>query len=134
MTLVVPDYDAAIAYYVARLGFQLVEDTRLTETKRWVRVRPPGQGATCLSLARAETENQKSAIGNQTGGRVFLFLQTDDFARDHARYRQAGVRFLEEPRVEVFGTVAVFEDPFGNKWDLIEPGAVSDQRGTDPAK
>lgn len=125
VTLFVPDYDEAIAFYVGCLGFRLVEDTPLTAAKRWVRVAPPGPGAACLLLAKADSDDQKLAIGNQAGGRVFLFLQTDDFARDHARYVRAGVRLLEQPREEAYGTVAVFEDRFGNKWDLIEPSGGS---------
>jgi catechol 2,3-dioxygenase-like lactoylglutathione lyase family enzyme len=121
VTVVVPDYDAAIAFYVATLGFTLVEDTRLTEEKRWVLVAPPGSAETRLLLAKAATPEQRAAIGNQTGGRVFLFLSTDDFARDHEAMRRAGVRFLEEPREEPYGMVAVFADPFGNRWDLIGP-------------
>lgn len=122
IALLVPDYDEAIAFYVGRLGFTLVEDTVLTPAKRWVVVRPPGapeEGAALL-LARAADPDQAGAIGHQAGGRVFLFLHTDDFARDHAAFVAAGVRFLEEPRRELYGTVAVFADPYGNRWDLIE--------------
>ena len=120
ITLLVPDYDAGIAFYCGVLGFDCVEDTDLGGGKRWVRVAPPGSDAALL-LARAEGEAQRAAIGNQTGGRVGFFLQTDDFARDHAAFRAAGVAFLEDPRHEPYGTVAVFGDPFGNRWDLIEP-------------
>ncbi|MEO1552780.1 MAG: VOC family protein [Pseudomonadota bacterium] len=119
-TLVVPDYDDAIAFYVDRLGFTLVEDTQLSETKRWVRVAPRG-AETALLLAKADGPSQEASIGNQTGGRVGFFLHTDDFARDHAAMLDKGVTFREAPRHEVYGTVAVFEDPFGNLWDLIEP-------------
>ena len=119
LALVVTDYDAAIAFYAGRLGFDLVEDTPLGGGKRWVLVAPPG-GETRLLLAEAADERQRAAIGNQTGGRVFLLLATDDFARDHRRYLENGVQFLEEPRHEAYGVVAVFTDPFGNKWDLIE--------------
>ena len=119
MTLLVPDYDEALDFYVGVLGFDLVEDTELSARKRWVLVSPPG-GQTRLLLARADGERQRAAIGAQTGGRVFLFLETEDFRADFARYTQAGVRFREEPRDETYGTVAVFEDPFGNAWDLIE--------------
>lgn len=119
-TLVVPDYDDAIAFYVDRLGFTLVEDTRLSDAKRWVRVAPPG-AETALLLAKADSPAQEASIGNQTGGRVGFFLHTDDFARDHAAMLDKGVTFREDPRHEVYGTVAVFEDPFGNLWDLIEP-------------
>lgn len=118
VALVVPDYDAALAFYLDKLGFDLLEDVD-QGTKRWVRVAPPGGGAALL-LARAEGAEQVAAIGNQTGGRVFLFLETDDFARDHAAMTAAGVEFLESPRYEPYGTVAVWRDPFGNRWDLIE--------------
>ena len=121
VTLLVPDYDKAIAYYVGKLGFKLIEDTALSATKRWVVVAPPGNGETGLLLAQADSPNQRQAIGNQTGGRVFLILKTDDFDRDFARFKKAGIEFLEEPRKEAYGKVAVFRDPFGNKWDLIEP-------------
>ena len=121
ITILIADYDDAIAFYVGVLGFDLIEDTRLSDKKRWVLVAPPGSGETRLLLARADGPQQSAAIGNQSGGRVFLFLQTDNFSRDHETMLQKGVRFLEEPRCEPYGTVAVFEDPFGNKWDLIEP-------------
>lgn len=121
VAVVVPDYDEAIGFYVGSLGFHLVEDTRLSESKRWVLVAPPGGNGTCLLLARADDEKQAAAIGNQTGGRVFLFLSTDDFERDYAAMRQRGVDFLETPRNEPYGRVAVFCDPFGNRWDLIQP-------------
>ncbi|MEM7460081.1 MAG: VOC family protein [Pseudomonadota bacterium] len=120
VALVIPDYDAAIAFYVDQLGFALLEDTRLSETKRWVRVAPSG-AETAILLAKADGPAQEAAIGNQTGGRVGFFLHTDDFARDHAMMRTKGVTFREDPRHEAYGTVAVFEDPFGNLWDLIEP-------------
>lgn len=119
IALVVPDYDEAIAFYVGTLGFRLVEDLDQGH-KRWVVVGPPG-GGTRLVLARAEGAVQEAAIGNQAGGRVFLFLQTDDFARDHAAMRAAGVAFEEAPRHEPYGSVAVWRDPFGNRWDLIGP-------------
>ena len=121
VTLLVPDYDKAIAYYVGKLGFTLAEDTALSPTKRWVVVAPPGNGETGLLLAQADSANQQEAIGNQAGGRVFLILKTDDFDRDFARFKQAGVAFLEAPRLEAYGKVVVFRDAFGNKWDLIEP-------------
>lgn len=121
VTVVVPDYDQAISFYVGKLGFELIEDTALTDTKRWVLVAPPGNRETRLLLAQAEGPAQTGCIGNQTGGRVFLFLSTDDFQRDFNRFTETGVRFLETPRAEPYGTVAVFEDPFGNQWDLIEP-------------
>ncbi|WP_046119994.1 VOC family protein [Ensifer aridi] len=121
VALVVPDYDAAIAFYCGRLGFDLVEDTELGDGKRWVLVRPKGATETALLLANADGERQRAAIGNQTGGRVGFFLFTDDFARDHAAMLAAGIAFLEEPRHEAYGTVAVFADPFGNRWDLLQP-------------
>ena len=120
ITLVVPDYDAAIAFYVGKLGFDLIEDTRLTDTKRWVLVAPKGSTESRLLLAKADGKAQEAAIGNQAGGRVFLFLNTDDFDRDHAAMSASGVEFLEEPRSESYGKVAVFRDPFGNQWDLIQ--------------
>ena len=119
LALVVPDYDAAIAFYVGKLGFTLTDDVDQGR-KRWVTVEPPGGGVR-LVLARAEGDAQQAAIGNQAGGRVFLFLTTDDFARDHARMIAAGVAFEEAPRHEPYGTVAVWCDPFGNRWDLIGP-------------
>ncbi|QJE72795.1 VOC family protein [Aerophototrophica crusticola] len=121
VSLLVRDYDEAIDWYTRSLGFALVVDTDLGQGKRWVVVTPPGSDGTGLLLARATTPEQQAAIGNQSGGRVFLFLHTDDFARDHARLAAAGVRFLEAPRQEGYGTVAVFEDLYGNRWDLIEP-------------
>jgi catechol 2,3-dioxygenase-like lactoylglutathione lyase family enzyme len=121
LALLVRDYDEAIAYYTGKLGFDLREDSDLGEGKRWVRVAPPGSSETCLLLARAATPEQAAQIGCQAGGRVFLFLQTDDFQRDYAAYRARGVTFLEEPRHEAYGSVAVFEDLYGNHWDLIEP-------------
>jgi catechol 2,3-dioxygenase-like lactoylglutathione lyase family enzyme len=123
IALLVPDYDAGLAFYVGRLGFTLVEDTPLSPTKRWVVVAPPGARETGLLLARADGPDQAAAVGRQAGGRVFLFLETDDFERDHARFVAAGVRFLEKPRNEAYGTVAVFEDPFGNRWDLLQTKA-----------
>jgi catechol 2,3-dioxygenase-like lactoylglutathione lyase family enzyme len=119
LALVVPDYDAAIAFYVGKLGFRLAEDIDQGR-KRWVTVEPPG-GGTRLVLARAEGSEQTAAIGHQAGGRVFLFLSTDDFARDHAAMLAAGVMFEEAPRHEPYGSVAVWQDPFGNRWDLIGP-------------
>ena len=119
LALVVPDYDAAIAFYVGKLGFTLTDDVDQGR-KRWVTVEPPCGGVR-LVLARAEGDAQRAAIGNQAGGRVFLFLTTDDFARDHARMIAAGVAFEEAPRREPYGTVAVWRDPFGNRWDLIGP-------------
>lgn len=121
VTLVVPDYDAAIAFYRDAMGFTLVEDNGLDDEKRWVVIRPPGGEGASILLARAADEGQAQAIGRQAGGRVGFFLRTDDFARDHAVYTARGVVFEEEPRHEVYGTVAVFRDPFGNRWDLIQP-------------
>ncbi len=120
ITLVVPDHAAAIAFYCDALGFDLIEDTDLGGGTRWVRVAPAGAG-TALLLARADGAAQEAAIGNQTGGRVGFFLETDDFARDHAAFIAGGAQFLEDPRQEPYGMVAVFRDPFGNRWDLIEP-------------
>lgn len=121
VTLLVPNYDKAIAYFVGKLGFRLVEDTILSPTKRWVIVAPPGSSETSLLLAQADSPDQRQAIGNHAGGRVFLILKTDDFDRDFARFKKAGIEFLEEPRKEAYGKVVVFRDAFGNKWDLIEP-------------
>jgi catechol 2,3-dioxygenase-like lactoylglutathione lyase family enzyme len=120
VTLVVSDYDAAIAFFRGALGFDLIEDSDLGGGKRWVVVRPPGAQSGLL-LAKAIGPEQEAAIGRQTGGRVGFFLEVDDFADAHARMRAAGVRFLEAPRREPYGTVAVFEDLCGNCWDLIEP-------------
>ncbi|MFE3591791.1 VOC family protein [Streptomyces niveus] len=120
VTLVVRDYDEAIAFYTGSLGFDLVEDTDRGDGSRWVVVRPPG-GEGALLLARAADDAQRASIGAQTGGRVGFFLHTDDFARDRARMLAAGVRFLEEPRHEPYGSVAVFEDLYGNHWDLLQP-------------
>ena len=116
----VRDYDAAIAWFTQKLGFALVEDAPLSPAKRWVVVAPP-EGGCSLLLARADGAAQEAAVGAQAGGRVFLFLHTDDFARDHAAMTAKGVKFLESPRREDYGTVAVFEDLYGMKWDLIEP-------------
>lgn len=121
VALLVADYDAAIAFYCDRLGFELVADTDLGGGKRWVLIAPKGGDGARLLLARADGLVQAAAVGNQTGGRVGFFLETDDFARDFAAFSASGVRFLEEPRHEPYGSVAVFEDLYGNKWDLIEP-------------
>lgn len=126
VAIVVRDYDEAIAFYTGVLGFRLVEDTPREPGKRWVVVAPRGPGGgTSLLLARAATPEQERFIGNQSGGRVFLFLHTEDFARDHARLAAAGVRFLREPSREDYGTVVVFEDLYGNRWDLIEPARAT---------
>lgn len=122
-TIVVPDYDAGIAFYVGVLGFDLRADTALGPDKRWVMVAPKG-GQTAILLARADGAAQVAAIGQQTGGRVSFFLASDDFAADHARMTAAGVTFEEEPRHESYGSVAVFRDPFGNRWDLLGPKAA----------
>jgi len=124
LTVVVRDYDEAIAWYVGVLGFELIEDTDLGGGKRWVRIAPPGGTGTCLLLARAATPEQAAAIGRQAGGRVFLFLHTDDFRRDHAAMLARGVVFREAPREEAYATVAVFEDLYGNPWDLRQPRLV----------
>ena len=121
VSLLVPSYDAGLRFYVDVLGFRLVEDTQLGDGKRWVTVAPPGDGGARLLLAEPNTPEQAATIGRQAGGRVFLFLETDDFWRDHRRYLAAGVTFIEQPRSEAYATVAVFQDPFGNKWDLLEP-------------
>jgi catechol 2,3-dioxygenase-like lactoylglutathione lyase family enzyme len=119
MSILVPDYDAGLAFFVDQMGFTLLEDSDLGDGKRWVRVGPKG-AQTAFLLAKATGPEQIAAIGNQGGGRVWLFLQTDDFARDHAAMRDNGVTFKEDPRHEPYGTVAVFCDPFGNRWDLIQ--------------
>jgi len=121
IALVVRDYDEAIAWFTTKLQFTLVEDTKLSETKRWVLVAPPGGENQCLLLlAKAASPEQETRIGNQTGGRVFLFLHTDDFARDYEVFTQRGVKFIHSPTEESYGTVAVFEDLYGNKWDLLQ--------------
>lgn len=120
IALVVADYDDAISFYVDKLGFSLGSDVDMGGGKRWVTVAPAGGGARLL-LAKADGDTQSARVGNQTGGRVGFFLETDDFARDHANYVARGVKFLESPRHEVYGSVAVFEDLYGNKWDLIQP-------------
>jgi catechol 2,3-dioxygenase-like lactoylglutathione lyase family enzyme len=121
LALLVDDYDRAIAYYTQVLGFRLAEDTPQGPSKRFVRVAPPGSGETSLLLAKAANLEQAARIGDQTGGRVFLFLRTDDFWRDYNTYKARGVDFTEEPREEVYGTVVVFRDLYGNKWDLVQP-------------
>ncbi|WP_369166658.1 VOC family protein [Streptomyces sp. R28] len=120
VTLVVDDYDEAIRHYTEALGFRLVEDTPRPDGSRWVVVQP-GDAGTGLLLARAKGDQQRTRIGDQTGGRVGFFLHTDDFTRDHARMLAAGVTFLEEPRREPYGSVAVFQDLYGNRWDLLQP-------------
>jgi lactoylglutathione lyase len=120
LALLVDDYDRAIAYYTNVLSFRLIEDTPQGPTKRFVRVAPPGNGETALLLAKAANPDQTARIGDQTGGRVFLFLHTDDFWRDYNAYKARGVDFTEEPREESYGTVVVFRDLYGNKWDLVQ--------------
>ncbi|CAM4201886.1 VOC family protein [Pseudoalteromonas sp. SR44-5] len=120
MALVVGNYDDAIAFYTQKLGFDLIEDTDQGNGKRWVLVSPPNSNGTNLLLAQASTQQQLEAVGNQTGGRVFLFLHTNDFWRDYELMQKNGVNFNEQPRVEEYGTVVVFEDLYGNKWDLLQ--------------
>lgn len=122
VALLVRDYDEAISFFTGKLGFALAEDTDLGGGQRWVLVAPPGSAETCLLLARAATASQLERVGNQAAGRVFLFLHTDDFWRDYEAYRARGVLFREEPRTEPYGTVAVFEDLYGNPWDLLQLG------------
>jgi len=124
VTLLVRDYDEAIAFYTRSLRFTVAEDTPMGEGRRWVVLAPPGSGGARLLLARAKNGEEQAAVGSQAGGRVFLFLHTDDFRRDYDEMRRRGVRFNEEPRREAYGTVAVFEDLYGNKWDLIMPGTA----------
>lgn len=121
ISVVVKDYDEAIAFYTEKVGFELVADIPLDEKKRWVLVKPKGDGNCNLLLAKADGREQEKYIGNQTGGRVFLFLNTDDFYRDYEQMGTNGVKFKEKPRDEIYGTVAVFEDLYGNLWDLIQP-------------
>jgi len=123
IALVVRDYDEAIDYYTRVMGFELLEDSPRGPGKRWVLVAPPGNRGSSLLLAKAVNAEQQTRIGNQTGGRVFLFLHTDDFQRDHTIYKKRGVAFVEGPREEPYGSVAVFTDLYGNRWDLIEPKA-----------
>jgi len=124
LSLLIRDYDEAIAFYVGTLGFTLVEDTAMpAQNKRWVVVAPPGTGGVRLLLARAVGEEQLARVGDQTGGRVFLFLYTDDFWRDFTAYTERGVVFVREPKHEPYGTVAVFQDLYGNLWDLVQPNA-----------
>ena len=120
IALVVADYDEAIAFYTEKLGFDLIDDTPQSETKRWVLVAPKNSEGCQLLLAKGVGDEQQSRIGNQTGGRVFLFLRTDDFWRDYENYKSKGVTFVREPKTEDYGTVAVFADLYGNLWDLVE--------------
>lgn len=127
VTLVVRDYAEALAFYVGKLGFELVEDSPVPEqNKRWVVIRPPGSTGCGLLLGRASTEEQAARIGRQTGGRVFLFLYTDDFWRDYTAYQARGVIFVREPKEQPYGTVAVFEDGYGNFWDLVQKKQTCD--------
>ena len=121
IAIVVNDYDEAIKFYTEKLHFDLIEDTRLSETKRWVLVRPKGGDSCCLLLAKAANEEQLSRVGNQTGGRVFLFLHTDDFKRDFQNLLDNGIEIVRQPSKEEYGTVAVFKDLYGNLWDMIGP-------------
>ncbi|HYW38014.1 MAG TPA: VOC family protein [Terriglobales bacterium] len=125
VALVVREYDEALAFFTRTLNFRVIEDTRLGEDKRWVLVAPPGSQGTSLLLARAATPEQVRCIGNQTGGRVFLFLHTDDFWRDYREMTARNVKFTREPREETYGTVAVFQDLYGNQWDLLQLKARS---------
>ena len=123
ISLVVDDYDEAIAFYTQKLGFDLVEDTVMSPTKRWVIVKPVGEGSCQLLLAKAANDEQKSRVGNQTGGRVFMFLHTEDFDRDYQNLLQNGIEIIREVSVEEYGKVAVFADLYGNLWDLVEKKA-----------
>jgi catechol 2,3-dioxygenase-like lactoylglutathione lyase family enzyme len=134
IALLVRDYDEAIAWFERALGFVLVEDTDLGSGKRWVRIAPATDAAFCLLLAKAANERQLEAVGDQHGGRVGFFLHTDDFARDHARLAAAGTRFDGEPRHEAYGTVTVFEDLYGNRWDLIGPPGTRRRPGSRVAR
>ena len=121
IAIVVNDYDEAIKFYTEKLNFILIEDTVLSETKRWVVIKPTGEGGCNILLAKAANEEQRSRIGNQTGGRVFLFMHTDDLKRDHENMLANNIEFVRQPSEEVYGTVAVFKDLYGNLWDLIQP-------------
>jgi catechol 2,3-dioxygenase-like lactoylglutathione lyase family enzyme len=121
LALLVNEYDEAIEFYTRKLHFTLIEDTVLSDVKRWVRIAPPGSAGCCLLLAKAVNEEQKSRVGNQTGGRVFLFLNTDNFERDYKNLLDNKVTIVRQPTTETYGTVAVFADLYGNLWDLIEP-------------
>lgn len=120
VALVVEDYDDAIDFYTKKIGFELIEDTKLNEEKRWVLLKPKGAAETAILLAKASNTEQEGRIGNQTGGRVFLFLYTDNFWRDYQIMVEKGVKFVREPKEEIYGTVAVFADLYGNLWDLLE--------------
>lgn len=122
ISLLVEDYDEAISFYVDKLNFVLIEDTPLDDVKRWVVVAPRGDGVMSILLAKAQTTDEKKQIGDQSGGRVFLFLATDNFTRDYEQMLAKGVEFVREPEVQEYGTVAVFKDLYGNLWDLLQPG------------
>jgi catechol 2,3-dioxygenase-like lactoylglutathione lyase family enzyme len=126
ISIVVDDYDDALEFYIEKLQFVLINDIALGEGKRWVEVSPPNSNGTHLLFSKANTEEQKRAVGNQSGGRVFLFLHTNDFWRDYKHMKASGVVFDEEPRVEEYGTVVVFQDLYGNKWDLLQSSAASE--------
>lgn len=130
MAVIVRDYDEAIKFYTEKLNFKLVEDTRLSETKRWVLVAPPGAKECSLLLAKASDDKQHSSVGNQAGGRVFLFLFTNDFWKDYKQMKEKGIRFVRLPKEESYGIVAVFEDLFGNLWDLLQPNNTDKHLGT----
>lgn len=121
VVILVKDYDDAIDFYINKLDFKLLEDTQISEVKRWVVIAPPGAKECCLLLAKAKNEEEMKHIGNQTGGRVFLFLFTDDFDRDYKKYKERNIKFIRERQEMDFGMVAVFEDLYGNKWDFIQP-------------
>jgi catechol 2,3-dioxygenase-like lactoylglutathione lyase family enzyme len=121
IALVVKDYDEAIQFYTEKLNFKVIEDTPLSESKRWVLIAPSGAKECCLLLAKAANDKQEASVGNQTGGRVFLFLYTNNFKHDYKQMVENGIRFVRQPTAEAYGTVAVFEDLYGNLWDLIEP-------------
>lgn len=121
VTIVVKDYDEALAFFIDKLSFRLVEDTKLSDEKRWVLITPQGSGNCCILLAKAANDQQAKAIGNQTGGRVAFFLHTDNFQRDFEKLRQNKIHIVRQPEVQPYGMVAVFEDLYGNHWDLIQP-------------
>ena len=127
VAIVVNDYDEAIKFYTEKLHFDLIEDTQLSETKRWVLVRPKGGDSCCLLLAKAASAEQLSHVGNQTGGRVFLFLHTDNFERDYQNLLEHKIEIVRQPQREEYGTVAVFKDLYGNLWDMIEPAEPNDE-------
>jgi len=127
IAIVVKDYDEAIRFYTEKLHFDLIENTQLSETKRWVLVRPKGGNSCCLLLAKAANEEQLSSVGNQTGGRVFLFLHTDNFERDYQNLLDHQIEIVRQPQREKYGTVAVFKDIYGNLWDMIEPAEPNNE-------